>query len=112
MLAAAQPLGAASEYKIAVIGLVHSHVWGHLGPMLKGEHAKLAGITETIAKDLEDYVRIAVALASDVTKLSALRAGLRQRVAASPLCDGRRFAEHFATLLREAWRKWCQAESS
>ena len=47
-LSAAKPLGAASEYKIAVIGLVHSHVWGHLGPMLKGEHAKLAGITETI----------------------------------------------------------------
>ena len=43
-----KPMGAASEYKIAVIGLVHSHVWGHLGPMLKGEHAKLAGIGETI----------------------------------------------------------------
>ena len=26
-LAAAQPLGAASDYKMAVIGLVHSHVW-------------------------------------------------------------------------------------
>ena len=47
-LAAARPLGAAGEYKMAVIGLVHSHVWGHLGPMLKGEHAKLAGIAETI----------------------------------------------------------------
>lgn len=44
----ATPLRAAGEYKMAVIGMVHSHVWGHLGPMLKGEHASLVGIAETI----------------------------------------------------------------
>src|SRR5579859_3251647 len=27
----------AQEYKIAVIGLVHSHVWGHLPQMIKGD---------------------------------------------------------------------------
>jgi len=42
------PLAAEPDYKMAVIGLVHSHVWGHLGAMLKGEHARLAGIAETI----------------------------------------------------------------
>jgi predicted dehydrogenase len=47
-LSAARPLRAASEYRMAVIGMVHSHVWGHLGPMLKGEHASLVGIAETI----------------------------------------------------------------
>ena len=47
-LAAAAPLRAAGEYKMAIIGLVHSHVWGHLGTMLKGEHARLRGIAETI----------------------------------------------------------------
>lgn len=39
------PLGA-QEYKIAVAGLVHSHVWGHLGRMAKGEAAKLVGVAE------------------------------------------------------------------
>lgn len=39
---------AAQEYKIAVVGLVHSHVWGHLGTMLKGEQAKLVGIAESV----------------------------------------------------------------
>jgi predicted dehydrogenase len=38
---------AAQEYKMAVIGLVHSHVWGHLKTMAEGKHAKLAGIAET-----------------------------------------------------------------
>jgi predicted dehydrogenase len=32
--------------KIAVIGLVHAHVWGHLGKMLKGEPAKLVGVSD------------------------------------------------------------------
>jgi len=37
---------AAQEYRIAVIGLVHSHVWGHLGQMIKGDTAKLVAIAE------------------------------------------------------------------
>jgi len=52
-LSAATPLLAADDYKIAVIGLVHSHVWGHLGPMLKGDHAKLVGIAETVPELIE-----------------------------------------------------------
>ena len=32
---------------IAVVGLVHSHVWGHLDKMIKGQPAKLVGIAET-----------------------------------------------------------------
>ncbi len=37
----------AQEYKIAIVGLVHSHVWGHLSRMAKGETpAKLVGIAE------------------------------------------------------------------
>jgi predicted dehydrogenase len=46
LLLAALPL-AAQEYKMAVIGLVHSHVWGHLKTMAAGTEAKLAGIAET-----------------------------------------------------------------
>ncbi|HWB95581.1 MAG TPA: Gfo/Idh/MocA family oxidoreductase [Bryobacteraceae bacterium] len=38
---------AAQQYKMAVIGLVHSHVWGHLPTMLKGEHVQLVGIAES-----------------------------------------------------------------
>ena len=36
----------AQEYKIAVIGLVHSHVWGHLPQMIKSDSVKLVGIAE------------------------------------------------------------------
>ncbi|MCX6625838.1 MAG: Gfo/Idh/MocA family oxidoreductase [Acidobacteria bacterium] len=37
----------AAQEKIAVIGLIHSHVWGHLGKMVKGDVARLVGIAET-----------------------------------------------------------------
>jgi predicted dehydrogenase len=39
------PMGA-QEYKIAVVGLVHSHVWGHLKTMVDGKVAKLVGVAE------------------------------------------------------------------
>jgi predicted dehydrogenase len=41
----------AADHSIAVVGLVHSHVWGHLGKMVKGQPARLVGVAET-APDL------------------------------------------------------------
>jgi predicted dehydrogenase len=35
-----------AQYKIAVIGLVHSHVWGHLATMVEGKTATLVGVSE------------------------------------------------------------------
>ncbi|MGO9114370.1 MAG: hypothetical protein ACLP9L_34575 [Thermoguttaceae bacterium] len=65
------------------------------------------GMPETIAGDRDEYVRLAVELAGDIDRLAALRAGLRSRMAASVLCDGRRHAVGLAQLLREAWREHC-----
>lgn len=41
-LAAREP----AKYKIAVVGLVHSHVWGHLATMIEGKAATLVGVSE------------------------------------------------------------------
>ena len=41
-LTAQQP----ETYKIAVVGLVHSHVWGHLKTMVEGNPARLVGVAE------------------------------------------------------------------
>jgi predicted O-linked N-acetylglucosamine transferase (SPINDLY family) len=53
-----------------------------------------------VAADAADYVRIAAGLAGDLTALAGLRATLRPRMASSPLCDGARFAQDFAAMLR------------
>ncbi|GAB6039868.1 tetratricopeptide repeat protein [Endothiovibrio diazotrophicus] len=68
-----------------------------------------AGLAEWVAESEEAYVDKAVAFAEDLEGLAALRAGLRAQVAASPLFDARRFADHFETALREMWRRWCQS---
>lgn len=46
LAAAALPVGA-QEMKIAVIGLVHSHVWGHLERMIRQDSPKLVAIAES-----------------------------------------------------------------
>ncbi len=71
-------------------------------------HLSNVGLTETIARDLDEYVELAVSLAGDLPRLAALRAGLRQRMAASPLCDGKRFATSLASMLHEVWEQWAR----
>jgi predicted O-linked N-acetylglucosamine transferase (SPINDLY family) len=66
-------------------------------------HLSNVGLTETIAHDLDEYVELAVSLAGDLPRLAALRAGLRERMAASPLCDGKRFATQLMLMLQELW---------
>ena len=66
-------------------------------------------LDELIAHTSEEYVEIAVRLAVDSERLATLRAQLRERVAASPLCDGERYTRHFERLIRALWRRWCRA---
>jgi predicted O-linked N-acetylglucosamine transferase (SPINDLY family) len=68
-------------------------------------HLSTVGLTETIAGNLEEYVDVALRLAHDLPRLAALRAGLRQQVAQSPLCDGKQFAKNLMKILRQAWRE-------
>ena len=50
------------------------------------------GLTELAGADVEAFVDIAVRLATDLPRLSAVRAGLRERMRRSPICDAVGFA--------------------
>jgi predicted O-linked N-acetylglucosamine transferase (SPINDLY family) len=65
---------------------------------------------ELIARTPEEYAAIALRLAGDPGRLAQLRASSRERVLASPLCDGARFTHHFERLIRALWRRWCRVE--
>ena len=65
------------------------------------------GHPEWIARTEDEYVEIAVALAADLMKLAALRAGLRHEMASGPLMDEPGFARKVETAYREMWRRWC-----
>ena len=70
-------------------------------------HLTHMGVTETIAANASDYVEMAVRWANDWPALEKLRTGLRERMAASPLCDCDRFTRNFELVVRQAWREWC-----
>ena len=70
------------------------------------------GLLDLIANSVEEYVEIAVALASDPARLIDLRRSLRPRMAASSLCDGRAFARKIEAAFRTMWRHWCEAPTN
>jgi predicted O-linked N-acetylglucosamine transferase (SPINDLY family) len=67
-----------------------------------------ANLPELIADSPQAYVRLAAALAADLTQLAALRSGLRSRMTVSPLMNAPRFARDFEAALRQMWRDWCR----
>jgi predicted O-linked N-acetylglucosamine transferase (SPINDLY family) len=70
-------------------------------------HLNNVGLGDWVAADLAGYQELALRAAADLPALAALRAGLRARVKASPLCDGPRFGRNLGAALRGAWRSWC-----
>lgn len=74
-------------------------------------HAILHGIgcPQWSAPDREAYIALAVAMAQDLDALAAVRAGLRERMRASPLLDARGRARHFEDAYEQALRAACAA---
>jgi protein O-GlcNAc transferase len=65
------------------------------------------GLAGLVAKSQSDYIEKAVALATDLAGLAAMRSGLRERFAASPVMDANRLARGLETAYRDAWRGFC-----
>ena len=68
------------------------------------------GCTELIANSEDEFVEIAVNLARSPERLRSLRETLRQRLLASPLCDGARYMAHVENQYRAMWRRFCEEE--
>ncbi|CAN7154985.1 tetratricopeptide repeat protein [Trinickia sp. LjRoot230] len=85
---------------VPVLGRHGGRFLAHLGEMV----LRTVGLDDWIALDDEDYLARAIAFAADLPALARLRAGLRERVERSPLCDAERFAAHFSTALEQMWQ--------
>jgi len=89
---------------VPVVSLAGKHHASRVGVSLLSN----VGLPELIAEDPQGYVRIAVGLAQDLPRLTALRRELRDRMAQSPLLDAGRFARNVEAAYRQMWRTWCQ----
>lgn len=65
------------------------------------------GLGMLAAADSDQYVDIAVRLASDMDKLNSIRRGLRERMQNAPLMDYQGFTRQLEEKYREIWRQWC-----
>jgi predicted O-linked N-acetylglucosamine transferase (SPINDLY family) len=70
---------------------------------------RLLGLDDWVAGSPADYVRLAVEKSRLPAALAPLRGALRDRMAASPLCDAGRFARDLEGAFRTLWRNHCAA---
>jgi predicted O-linked N-acetylglucosamine transferase (SPINDLY family) len=64
-----------------------------------------AGHPDLVAVTEDQFITVAQDLATNLPRLTALRANRRQELLASPLCDGPSFAARLGNALTEAWSK-------
>jgi predicted O-linked N-acetylglucosamine transferase (SPINDLY family) len=61
-----------------------------------------------VTQSEEEYAERACEFAADHTALAQLRAGMRERMLASPLMDGPGFARAFEAAYHEMYATWCK----
>jgi protein O-GlcNAc transferase len=65
-------------------------------------------LLELAAETDEAFISAAVALASDLPRLAAMRQQLRARLEHSPLMDAKRFAQSIEAAYRQTWQDYCK----
>jgi protein O-GlcNAc transferase len=85
---------------------------GHMNVSRQGvRFLSSVGLKELIAESSEHYTRLAIELADNLERLSALRAGLRERMSRSPLMDAQRLTHSLETTYCEMWQKWAAGKT-
>jgi protein O-GlcNAc transferase len=70
----------------------------------------MIGLDSLVAEDEDAYVDLATSLARDFDRIESLRAGLRERIAGSALCDEAGLVRDLETTYRAMWHGWCAAQ--
>ncbi|HEY3308659.1 MAG TPA: tetratricopeptide repeat protein [Desulfuromonadaceae bacterium] len=66
----------------------------------------MIGLDELSSATISGYIDCAIQMSGDLERLAALRQGLRQRMASSPLCDGVRFTKKLEDIYCKIWQSW------
>ncbi|KAE8681865.1 putative UDP-N-acetylglucosamine--peptide N-acetylglucosaminyltransferase SPINDLY [Hibiscus syriacus] len=88
---------------VTMAGSVHAH---NVGVSILSK----VGLQHLIAKNEDEYVQLALQLASDVTALQDLRMSLRDLMSKSPICDGQNFISGLEATYRNMWCRYCKGD--
>jgi predicted O-linked N-acetylglucosamine transferase (SPINDLY family) len=92
---------------VPVVSLAGQAYWSRQGAALLDQ----VGLGDLVARTPEEYVRVASDLALDGSRLAAIKASLRNRLLAAPVCDCAAFVRRLAEAYRSMWREWCRKEA-
>ncbi len=91
---------------VPAVSLVGKHHVSRVGLSILSQ----LGLEFFAASTPEEYVAKATALAQNLESLARIRASMRQRMAASTLCDAKTFTKGIEAAYRKMWHKWCRAQ--
>jgi predicted O-linked N-acetylglucosamine transferase (SPINDLY family) len=89
---------------------VVTYKWPTIVGRLTASMLTVMGMTDWIAESTEDYIKLAVAKASDIEGLCKVRDGLRDRYKSSILGDCQAYVKAVESEYRKAWRGYCESE--
>lgn len=69
---------------------------------------RLLGLNDWVATSRDDYVSLAVKKSRDLAGLALVRAGMRERVARSPLVNAAGFSRDLEAAYRNMWQRYCK----
>jgi predicted O-linked N-acetylglucosamine transferase (SPINDLY family) len=88
---------------VPMVTLLGERIPTRMGPSI----LTTLGLPEFIAGTPEEYVAVAVRWARNLDELARVRAGLRERMRASVICDHRAYCRAVEDAYRWMWRRWC-----
>ncbi|KAE9585369.1 putative protein O-GlcNAc transferase [Lupinus albus] len=88
---------------VTMAGSVHAH---NVGVSLLSN----VGLERLVARNEDEYVKLALELASDISALQNLRMSLRNLMSKSPVCDGANFILGLESTYRNMWRRYCKGD--
>jgi predicted O-linked N-acetylglucosamine transferase (SPINDLY family) len=69
-----------------------------------------AGLHEFITSSKEEYAQRVIEYANDLHRLDQVRQSLKNRLTSTAHPGQTGVAPHLQELLRQVWRKWCDAQ--
>ncbi|KAJ4779639.1 UDP-N-acetylglucosamine--peptide N-acetylglucosaminyltransferase 110 kDa subunit [Rhynchospora pubera] len=88
---------------VTMAGSVHAH---NVGVSLLSN----IGLGRLVGKSEEEYIKVAIDLASDVSALQNLRMSLRDLMLKSPMCNGEKFTRGLESAYRDMWHRYCRGD--